>query len=131
MTFVNATKSGLDRVGQILLWIARVGSVLSCGVLLLFIMGEGFDPRRLSPQEFALFLCFPLGVMLGMASAWRWTAIGGALTIASVLAFYGVHWAQVHSLPRGWAFIAFAAPGLFFLSSAACRCLSRKDHPTC
>ncbi len=131
MNFVNTTRSESDRLGQTLLWIARISSLLSCGLLLLFIIGEGFDPRRLQPREFMLFLCFPLGVVLGMVCAWRWAAVGGALTIAALLGFYVVHWAQVHSLPRGWALTVFAAPGFFFLASAACRCFSRKDHPPC
>jgi hypothetical protein len=128
---VNTTKNEMGRLGQILLWIARVGSLLSCGVLLLFVIGEGFDPRRLQPREFELFLCFPLGMALGLVCAWRWAAVGGALTIASLLGFYVLHWAQVHSFPRGWALTVFVAPGFFFLSSAACRCLSRKDPPPC
>jgi hypothetical protein len=128
---MSTTKNGLNWIGLTLLWIARVSSLLSCGLLLLVAVGQGFNPRRLSLPEIALFLCFPLGVSLGMICAWRWAAIGGALTIASVLGFYGVHWAQVHSFPRGWAFFVFAAPGLFFLSSAACHGLSRKDSPPC
>jgi hypothetical protein len=125
-------KKGLDWIELALLWIARVGSLLSCGLLLLFAIGQGFDPRRFSSREVALFLCFPLGAVLGMVCAWRWVAMGGALTVASVLGFYGVHWAQVHSFPRGWAFFVFAAPGLFFLSSAASHGLSRKDPaPSC
>jgi hypothetical protein len=128
---MNTWNSRLTSLGRMLLWIARIGSALSCGLLLLFVAGEGFTPRHLEPREMALFLCFPLGVALGMVCAWRWPARGGALTVVCLLGFYAAHWVQAGRLPRGWAFIVFAAPGFFFLSSATFCYLARKDQSPC
>lgn len=32
-------------------WAARVGSIMSIVILLLFIIGEGFNPTRITPRE--------------------------------------------------------------------------------
>jgi hypothetical protein len=128
---MSTAKNDFGRLGQTLVWMARIGSLLSCGLLLLFIAGEGLDPRHLKPQEFALLLFFPFGVALGLACGWRWSGFGGAIAVASLLGFYALHWAQSGSLPRGWAFVVFASPGFFFLLSWFCRHLARKDQLEC
>ena len=99
-------------------WTARLLSLLSIGVLLLFMIGEGFNPLHLAPREFLLCVFFPIGVLLGMGLAWRWEALGGALTILSVAAFYGIHWLGSGRFPSGVFFALFASPGLFFLLAA-------------
>jgi hypothetical protein len=96
-------------------WAARLLSLLSIGVLLLFIIGEGFNPLHLAPRELLLSVFFPIGVVLGMGLAWRWEALGGALTMLSFVAFYGVHWLGVGHFPSGVFFALFASPGLLFL----------------
>ena len=55
---------------RILRWTARVWSLVSLGVVVLFAVGEGMNLARFTPGELVMFLCFPLGVMLGMALAW-------------------------------------------------------------
>jgi hypothetical protein len=99
-------------------WAARLLSLLSIGVLLLFIIGEGFNPLHLAPRELLLSLFFPIGVLLGMGLAWRWEALGGTLTIGSLLAFYAVHWLGSGQFPGGVFFALFASPGLLFLLAA-------------
>jgi hypothetical protein len=128
---MNIVRNRSDGLGQTLLWVARIGSLLSCGLLLLFAFGEGLDPRRLKADEFALFLFFPIGVTLGMACGWRWSGFGGALTVASLVGFYALHRVQSGGFPRGWAFVVFASPGFFFLWSCICRHLARKGQSLC
>ena len=99
-------------------WTARLLSLLSIGVLLFFVIGEGFNPLHLDPRELLLSVFFPIGVLLGMGLAWRWEALGGALTIVSFAAFYGVHWLGSGRFPSGVFFALFASPGLFFLLAA-------------
>jgi hypothetical protein len=113
---VNATPS--TPLGFGLRWSARVLSFLSLILLLLFIVGERFNPFHLRGRELALTVFFPLGVMLGLGLAWRWQAFGGALTVGCLAAFYLVHWLGAGRWPGGWAFAVLALPGFLFLLAA-------------
>jgi len=99
----------------VLRWTARVWSLLSLGVVLMFALGERMNLARFTPGELLMFLCFPLGVMLGMALAWRWELWGGGLAVASLVAFYGLDWWRSHRFPGGWFFIILCSPGFVFL----------------
>ena len=99
-------------------WTARLLSLLSIGFMLMFIVGEGFNPFHLAPRELLLCLFFPIGVLLGLGLGWRWEALGGALTILCFAGFYGVHWLGSGRLPSGHWFAVLASPGLFFLLAA-------------
>lgn len=99
-------------------WTARIWSVLALGVLLLFAFGEGLNLAHFNARELVLFLFFPLGVFLGMALAWRWEGLGGSLAVASLVAFCLVNRIFSSSFPRGFAFVALAAPGFLFLLCA-------------
>ena len=117
----------LEIIGQVLFplrWTARILSLFSLGLLLLFIIGEGFNPLALTPRELLLSLFFPLGVLLGMAVGWRWEALGGILSLGSFAAFYVVHWLGSGRLPASWAFATFTVPGLLFLLAALARAQS-------
>jgi hypothetical protein len=100
-----------------LCWTARALSLISIFVLLLFYIGEGFNPLRVSLSEWALFVFFPFAVIVGMIVAWWKEGLGGVITLSGWLGFYVVHaWLAEGHFPRGWAFTAFAAPGFFFLT---------------
>jgi len=96
-------------------WIARIWSVVSLGLLLLFFIGEGFEAVQITLQEWVLLLFFPLGIVLGMAIAWRWEGLGGGITLGSLFAFYIASYLLSGRLPGGPYFALFAAPGLLFL----------------
>jgi hypothetical protein len=99
----------------VLRWSARILSILSVGLVLLFAFGEGMHLAHFSALELALFVFFPFGVCLGMIAAWRFEGLGGGITVASLGAFYLVHRLSSSSFPRGFAFVALAAPGFLFL----------------
>ena len=99
----------------VLRWTARALSVLVLGVVLCFAFGEGLNLSRFTARELVLFLFFPTGVCLGMALAWRWEGLGGAVTVASLAAFYLVDRLTSSSFPRGLALVAMASPGFLFL----------------
>ncbi len=42
---------------RVLRWAARLLSLLSIGILLLFLAGEGFDASRVAPREWVGLLC--------------------------------------------------------------------------
>jgi hypothetical protein len=96
-------------------WSARVSSILVAGIVLLFAFGEGLDLSHFTGRELVLFVFFPLGVCLGMVVAWRWEGLGGGITVASLAVFYLVHRLSSSHFPRGFAFVAVAAPGFLFL----------------
>jgi hypothetical protein len=99
-------------------WTARVSAFASVALVLLFMIGEGFDPTRLTAREWLGFLFFPLGISIGMVLGWRHEGAGGALTVGCLAAFYAIHRAMTGSFPRGWAWLVFTTPGFLFLLSA-------------
>jgi hypothetical protein len=92
-------------------------------LVLAFIVGEGFNPSGLN--EWLGVLLFPVGISVGMILAWWKEGLGGSITVGSLLAFYVVHLTTAGTLPKGWAWLAFAAPGFLFLLSSH---LSRKPR---
>jgi hypothetical protein len=97
-------------------WTAKVWSVASVAMVLAFIVGEGFHPSGVNEWLGALFL--PVGISVGMILAWWKEGFGGSITVASLLAFYAIHFMTSGTFPRGWAWWAFAAPGFLFVLSA-------------
>lgn len=97
---------------RILRWFARAGTILS--VTSPFILKHAWGIPTVLP-EMPMHVLFPVGVVIGMAQAWRSELGGGAITLASILLFYLLHavWE-----PGGFAGIwplAYAAPGLALL----------------
>jgi hypothetical protein len=107
----------MKALALVIQWVARVLSLLSIGVILLFIVGEGFDPTRVALKEWAGLLFFPFGVVVGLVMGWRWDGIGAAIALGSLLAFYGVQLAMWGRLPRGPYFALFTSPAILFGAS--------------
>jgi hypothetical protein len=101
---------------KIVRWAARLWSIASVGLLLLFIFGEQ-PVNRVRPSEWLLLVFFPLGISLGMILGWWKEGLGGSITVGSLLLFYMIHFALTHTFPVGWAFLAFSFPGFLFLLS--------------
>ena len=114
MTELSATQR---RPGPVVRWIARGWSVASVGLVLAFIIGEGLHPGRMTAMEVLGFLFFPLGICVGMILAWWREGLGGGITVASLLAFYALHFATAGAFPKGLAWVVFAAPGFLFVLS--------------
>lgn len=98
-------------------WIARIGSLLSTCFVVAAAMGGKRGPP--TPNEAVGLLLFPIGVLAGFAIAWRHEALGGAVTIGSLIGFYVWHGSQQGRLPSGPYFAILAAPGLLFLLSSS------------
>jgi hypothetical protein len=101
----------------LLRWTARILSILSLGIIILFIIGEGFNPTKLTVNEWLLFIFFPIGVTIGMIVGWWKENIGGLITIGSFILLYGVHYITSGRFPHGLAFLTFSSPGIVFLLS--------------
>ncbi len=95
-------------------WTARILSIASTVVLLLFLFGEPFDVSRITAKEWAGLALFPLGVVIGFAIAWWKEIPGGAITTVSLIIFCLLF---VGKSGRAWPFFIFALPGLLFIMS--------------
>ena len=109
--------------------LARVGSIASITLLISIFMGEAFHPSEISSNEWAGLLFFPIGVTIGMIVAWWKEALGSAVTLLSLLAFYLVYGYLLRNHIGGWAFIAFASPGFLFLLHWLCATLVKSTTP--
>jgi hypothetical protein len=101
-------------------WTARVLSALLVAIVLLIFVGEGFNPLNLKgiePVQMALFWT----ACAGMVVAWRWPAVGGALSLGGMILFFAVESAVTGRLPRGLFFYLMLLPGVLFLLSAFIR----------
>ncbi len=98
-------------------WVARIASIISIGIILLFFIGEGFIPAQLTLNEWLGFIFFPLGIVVGMVVAWWREGVGGFITLGSLILFYLVHFLTAGTFPKGFAWIAFTSPGILFLAS--------------
>jgi len=113
---MNSRATEHSRSVTVLRWLARILSILSATLLLLFLVGESdfTQPMRLTAREVILLIFFPLGIIVGMAMAWRWEAVGAAVTLGSLLLFYALNLVLGHRLPGGPWFPLFASPGVLF-----------------
>lgn len=101
---------------RIIRLLARLWSIISLVVLLAFGIGEAAsDIARFTLRDAIGFLFFPVGVMVGLALAWRWELAGGLLTVGSLAAFYVQNALLRDRWPAGPWFLLLAAPGFLFL----------------
>jgi hypothetical protein len=111
------------RVTSVLRLIARTWSIVTIILVLAFIIGEGFNPKLLTPTEWLGFIFFPVGICFGLVIAWWKEGLGAIIVVASLIVFYIVNFATAGTFPKGWAWEVFAAPGFLF---ALCWYQSRK-----
>jgi hypothetical protein len=114
---------------RVVRWVARAWSIASIGLVVGFLIGEGFHPEQLAPAQCLGFFFFPVGICIGMILAWWKEGLGGGITVGSLAAFYVIHVATAGALPKGLAWPTFAAPGFLFV---LCWCRGRKTiHSAC
>jgi hypothetical protein len=94
-------------------WLARLSSVLSIGLLILFL--KDFNPAVVRPREWIGLAFFPVGVILGLGIAWWKEALGGAIALLSVAAFYLIYGWLLRGNVGTVAFLVFASPAFLFL----------------
>lgn len=106
-------------------WSARLLSIASTAILLLFLFGEPFEPSKITGRQLLAMIFFPLGIVVGFVIAWWREGLGGSITIASLLIFYLIFVTLLRdNLAQGGWFLVFAMPGFLFLITFA---LSRRS----
>jgi len=96
-------------------WLARLTSLISIGLLALFLFGEPFHPTQITAREWTGLAFFPAGVAIGMIIAWWKEGLGAAISIASLLGFYTIFGWLLGSRVSGPWFILFVSPAFLFL----------------
>jgi hypothetical protein len=96
-------------------WLARLTSLISIGILGLFLFGEPFNPAQISAREWIGLAFFPAGVAIGMIIAWWREGLGATVSLASLLGFYTIFGWLLGSRVKGPWFIVFVLPAFLFL----------------
>jgi hypothetical protein len=108
-------------------WSARATSLLAITLLLFFLFGTSMASP--SPKELVGLLFFPFGVAVGLALAWWREALGVAVSVLSLAAFYLIYGALLSGgVPGSPWFVVFTSPAaLFFASWLAHRSVGEND----
>jgi hypothetical protein len=96
-------------------WLARLTSLVSIGILSLFLFGEPLNLSRITAREWIGLAFFPAGVVIGMIIAWWREGLGAAVSIASLLGFYTIFGWLLGSRVNGPWFVVFVSPAFLFL----------------
>jgi len=101
-------------LSKILRWTGRVLSIVSIGILLLFLIGESdfSQPPQLTFKEWLGLLFFPGGIVVGMIVAWRRERLGAIIALGSLAAFYLLQLIFFGDFPGGPFFLLFTLPAL-------------------
>ena len=115
------TQNHSGRVAMVLFrWSARLLSIASTALLLLFVFGEKFEVSKVTGRQWLAFVFFPLGIVVGFAVAWWKEGLGGGITLVSLLIFYLIFVLLLGgNIARGAWFLVFALPGFLFLAAYA------------
>ncbi|MDX1702481.1 MAG: hypothetical protein R3250_17765 [Melioribacteraceae bacterium] len=109
----------IHKINQTILWIARIWGGLSLAFLVFMVganlieaifgssEGGGFN----STAEYLSFLCFPIGIMVGLALALKWEGLGGIITVLAMVGFHIIHPDLIGDLMMD----GLMAPGVLFL----------------
>lgn len=104
------------RGANLVRWVARLWSLVSLAILLVFGVGSAAaDFPRFTLRDAIGFLFFPIGVIVGLALAWRRERTGGLVVVVSLAAFYVQNALLRDRWPAGPWFLLLAAPGFLFL----------------
>jgi hypothetical protein len=94
-------------------WAARVLAALLVGLVLVVLIGEGFHPLTLKGLPPILAVLF-WTACVGMVVAWRWPALGGALSLSGMTLFFAA-FAVMGGFPRAPFPYLMLLPGILFL----------------
>jgi hypothetical protein len=109
------TNSRRELASVILRWVARAASLISIALILMFLIGDRFNPASVRPTQWIGLALFPTGVVIGMLVAWWKEVVGACITLTSLAGFYAVYGWFLGNNVNSLAFLVFASPALLFL----------------
>jgi hypothetical protein len=95
-------------------WAARLLAAIIVSLVVVVLIGEGFDLLKLKglePVEMAFFWI----ACIGMVVAWRWQVIGGALSLGGMILFFIVEFTIRGGLTKAPFLYLMLLPGILFL----------------
>lgn len=120
----------MARLISILRWSSRITGLVQAGLIVLFAIGERFDPRQLTLTTGVMSLAL-IAALAGMLLLWRWELVGGLVVLIGVTAFYIVNFVVSGKWPSGWILSLFFLSGvLAVVSWGLTRRLARAYWPT-
>ncbi len=102
---------------MLLRWTARILSLASLGLILMFAFGGEEAGGMPTLREWGALTFFPIGVQVGMLLAWKKEIAGGLIALAALGGFYAYYMFMAGSLPGGPYFALFSLPAVLFLVS--------------
>lgn len=118
----HSGRSAIDVLRTTVKWGAQVSGAASFVVLALFVVSHaGAGEFKPDAVEAVGLLCFPGGVMVGLALAFRFNKSGALMAIISCAAFYVWHFTRSGDFPHGIYFVLFTSPAVLFLISGLFR----------
>ena len=115
---MSANSRTASLTGDLLRWSARVLSVVSTCLLLLFLLGEPFNASQGRAREWLGLIFFPLGIIIGAVVGWWKEGLGGGITVAGLIIFSLIFGFLLRGrISQEFWFFVFASPGLLFLAS--------------
>lgn len=98
-------------------WTARVLGTLIVGLMVLLAVGQGVDPTKFNGIELGMLISL-LAALVGMVALWWREGIGGAISLAGMIALYGLNFAASGKTPGGPVFPVCFLPGVLSLICA-------------
>jgi len=115
------TASTPHLTANVVRWAARALGTFIAGMLLLFMIGEHYNPFVMQLREALHTLFMPVGVVVGLLLAWRWERLGGVVATVGRVGWYIFETVVSGRLLTAWYFALIALTGLLFLLAALLR----------
>jgi hypothetical protein len=113
---MKKNKKAAFPVKKVTLLVARTTSIFSIFIILLFLIGEGFNPLNMTTNELILSLFFPLMLLTGLVIAWKKELLGGIIAISGTVLFFIVHALISENSQDDWLpVIFFSLPAVLFI----------------
>ncbi len=109
----GAAGAGAGETG--LRWAARLLSLASLGLILMFAFGGEEAGGMPTLKEWGALAFFPIGVQVGMLLAWKKEIAGAGVALAALAGFYVYYLFMSGALPGGPYFALFSLPAVLFL----------------
>jgi hypothetical protein len=75
----------------------------------------GLESESMNFQQVSMILFFPVGIIIGLITAWWSEGIGGGIVLLSLIGFYISSYVYYGVFPEGSHYIEMSSPGILFI----------------